>query len=223
MASFSRVHVWSSMEELGLVPLFYHGDVDTSIKVIEALSAGGAKVVEFTNRGDRAFEVFRELLVHFQKSDPELVLGAGSILDPVTAGLFINLGANFIVGSVTNPEVARLCNRRKIAYFPGCGTASEVSYAEELGVEICKIFPGSELGGPSFVKAILGPTPWSKLMPTGGVSATRENLKGWFDAGVVCVGMGSALVRSDLIKAQDWQAITDLTAECLTWIREIRA
>ncbi|MHB1318074.1 MAG: bifunctional 4-hydroxy-2-oxoglutarate aldolase/2-dehydro-3-deoxy-phosphogluconate aldolase [Anaerolineae bacterium] len=223
MARFSRVHVWSTMEELGLVPLFYHGDVDTSIKVIEALSAGGAKVVEFTNRGDRAFEVFRELLVHFQKSDPELVLGAGSILDPVTAGLFINLGANFVVGSVTNPEVARLCNRRKIAYFPGCGTASEVSYAEELGVEICKVFPGSELGGPSFVRAILGPTPWSKLMPTGGVSASRENLKGWFDAGVVCVGMGSALVRSDLIKAQDWQAITDLTAECLTWIREIRA
>lgn len=223
MARFSRVHVWSTMEALGLVPLFYHGDVDTSIKVIEALAAGGAKVIEFTNRGDRAFEVFRELLVHFQRSDPELVLGAGSILDPVTAGLFINLGADFIVGSVTNPEVARLCNRRKIAYFPGCGTASEVSYAEELGVEICKIFPGSELGGPSFVKAILGPTPWSKLMPTGGVSATRENLKGWFDAGVVCVGMGSALVRSDLIKAQDWQAITDLTAECLAWIREIRA
>lgn len=223
MARFSRVHVWSTMEALGLVPLFYHGDVDTSIKVIEALAAGGAKVIEFTNRGDRAFEVFRELLVHFQRSDPELVLGAGSILDPVTAGLFINLGADFVVGSVTNPEVARLCNRRKIAYFPGCGTASEVSYAEELGVEICKIFPGSELGGPSFVKAILGPTPWSKLMPTGGVSATRENLKGWFDAGVVCVGMGSALVRSDLIKAQDWQAITDLTAECLAWIREIRA
>jgi len=223
MARFSRVHVWSSMEALGLVPLFYNGDVDTSIQVIEAISAGGAKVVEFTNRGDRAFEVFRELVVHFEESDPELVLGAGSILDPVTAGLYINLGANFIVGSVTNPEVARLCNRRKIAYFPGCATASEVSYAEELGVEICKIFPGSELGGPSFVKAILGPTPWSKIMPTGGVSATRENLKGWFDAGVVCVGMGSALVRNDLIKAQDWQGITDLTAQCLEWIREIRA
>jgi 2-dehydro-3-deoxyphosphogluconate aldolase/(4S)-4-hydroxy-2-oxoglutarate aldolase len=223
MARFSRVHVWSTMEQLGLVPLFYHGDVDTSIKVIEALSAGGAKVIEFTNRGDRAFEVFRELVVHFAHSDPALVLGAGSILDPMTAGLYINLGADFVVGSVTNPEVARLCNRRKIAYFPGCATASEVSFAEELGVEICKIFPGSELGGPSFVKAILGPTPWTKLMPTGGVNATRENLKGWFDAGVVCVGMGSALVRSDLIKAQDWQSITDLTAECLAWIREIRA
>jgi 2-dehydro-3-deoxyphosphogluconate aldolase/(4S)-4-hydroxy-2-oxoglutarate aldolase len=223
MARFSRVHVWSTMEQLGLVPLFYHGDVDTSIKVIEALSAGGAKVIEFTNRGDRAFEVFRELVVHFAHSDPALVMGAGSILDPMTAGLYINLGADFVVGSVTNPEVARLCNRRKIAYFPGCATASEVSFAEELGVEICKIFPGSELGGPSFVKAILGPTPWTKLMPTGGVNATRENLKGWFDAGVVCVGMGSALVRSDLIKAQDWQSITDLTAECLAWIREIRA
>ncbi len=222
MARFTRVQVWSTMEALGLVPLFYHDDVETSIKVIEALSAGGAKVIEFTNRGDRAFEVFRELAVHFEQADPELILGAGSVLDVATAGLYINLGANFIVGSVTNPDVAKLCNRRKIPYCPGCATASEVSYAEELGVEICKIFPGSELGGPSFVKAILAPCPWSRLMPTGGVSATRENLKGWFDAGVVCVGMGSGVVRSDLIKAQNWQAITDLTAQCLAWIREIR-
>jgi 2-dehydro-3-deoxyphosphogluconate aldolase/(4S)-4-hydroxy-2-oxoglutarate aldolase len=222
MARFSRVQVWSTMETLGLVPLFYLDDVETSIKVIEALSAGGAKVIEFTNRGDRAFEVFRELAAHFERADPSLILGAGSVLDVATAGLYINLGANFIVGSVTNPDVARLCNRRKIPYCPGCGTATEVSYAEELGVEIVKIFPGSELGGPSFVKAILAPCPWSKVMPTGGVSASKENLKGWFDAGVVCVGMGSALVRNDLIKAQDWQAISDLTAQCLAWIREIR-
>jgi len=210
------------MESLGLVPLFYHGDAGIAMRIIEALAAGGAKVVEFTNRGDRAFEVFREVVVHFEESNPDLIIGAGSILDPVTAGLYINLGASFVVGSVMNAEVARLCNRRKVAYFPGCATASEVSYAEELGVEICKIFPGSELGGPGFVKAILGPTPWSRLMPTGGVSATRESLKGWFDAGVVCVGMGSALVRNDLIKAHDWQGVTDLTAQCLAWIQEIR-
>ncbi|NLT74374.1 MAG: bifunctional 4-hydroxy-2-oxoglutarate aldolase/2-dehydro-3-deoxy-phosphogluconate aldolase [Chloroflexi bacterium] len=222
MARFSRVHVWSTMESLGLVPLFYHGDAGIAMRIIEALAAGGAKVVEFTNRGDRAFEVFREVVVHFEESNPDLIIGAGSILDPVTAGLYINLGASFVVGSVMNAEVARLCNRRKVAYFPGCATASEVSYAEELGVEICKIFPGSELGGPGFVKAILGPTPWSRLMPTGGVSATRESLKGWFDAGVVCVGMGSALVRNDLIKAHDWQGVTDLTAQCLAWIQEIR-
>ena len=222
MARFSRVQVWSTMENLGMVPLFYHGDVETSIRVIEALAEGGAKIIEFTNRGDRAFEVFRDVIAHFDKADPSLILGAGSVLDVATAGLYISLGANFIVGSVTNPDVAKLCNRRQVAYCPGCGTATEVSYAQELGVEICKVFPGSELGGPSFVKAIMAPCPWSKLMPTGGVSATKENLQGWFDAGVVCVGMGSAVVRSDLIKAQDWQAITDLTAQCLTWIREIR-
>ncbi len=223
MARFSRLHVWTQMEQLGVVPLFYDGDVERAIETAAAIAAGGAKVIEFTNRGDRAFEVFRELVVHFEKADPELVLGVGSVLDVGTAGLYINLGVNFIVGSVTNPEVAKLCNRRKIAYFPGCATASEVSYAEELGVEICKVFPGSELGGPSFVKAILAPCPWSKIMPTGGVDATYENLKGWYDAGVVCVGMGSKLVRSDWIKAGNWQALTELTAQCLEWARQARA
>ena len=222
MARFSRVKVWSTMEESGLVPLFYEADVAVSIKIVEALSAGGAKLVEFTNRGDRAFEVFRELIVHFEEADPEVILGVGSVLDIATAGLYINLGANFIVGSVTNPEVAKLCNRRKVVYCPGCATATEVSAAEELGVEICKIFPGSELGGPGFVKAIKAPCPWSKIMPTGGVDATWENLKGWFDAGVTCVGMGSKLVRGDLIAAGDWAGITALTTQCLAWIRQAR-
>ena len=222
MARFSRIQVWSTMEELGLVPLFYSADVNVSIKIIEALSAGGAKLVEFTNRGDRAFEVFRELVVHLEKADPDVILGVGSVLDVATAGLYINLGASFVVGSVTNLEVARLCNRRKIAYVPGCGTASEVSEAEELGVEICKIFPGSQLGGPGFVRAIKAPCPWSKLMPTGGVDATWENIKNWFDAGVTCVGMGSKLVRKDLVAAKDWASITELTARCLSWIRKAR-
>ena len=222
MARFSRVQVWSKMEELGLVPLFYNGDVEVSKKIVEAISAGGGKVIEFTNRGDRAFEVFRELIVHFEEADPEVILGVGSVLDVTTAGLYINLGANFIVGSVTNPEVARLCNRRKVPYCPGCGTASEVSEAEELGVEICKVFPGSQLGGPGFVRAIKAPCPWAKIMPTGGVDATWENLKGWFDAGVTCVGMGSKLARRDLIAAEDWAGITAITAQCLAWIRKAR-
>ncbi len=210
------------MEEVGLVPLFYNADVETSINVIKAVSAAGCKVVEFTNRGDRAFEVFREVLVYFEKEDPSLILGIGSVQDVATAGLFINLGANFVVGSVTNPEVARLCNRRKIAYFPGCGTATEVAAAEELGCEVVKIFPGSELGGPSFVKAITGPCPWTKVMPTGGVDATWENLKGWFDAGVVCVGMGSKLVRNDLISKKDWASIQTLAEQCLAWVKQAR-
>jgi len=222
MSRFSRLQVWNAMEELGLVPLFYNADFEVSKKIVEALSAGGCKVIEFTNRGDRAFEVFRELIVHFDKADPSVILGVGSVLDVATAGLYINLGANFIVGSVTNAEVARLCNRRKVPYFPGCGTASEVSAAEELGVEICKVFPGSQLGGPSFVKAIKAPCPWTKIMPTGGVDATWENLKGWFDAGVTCVGMGSKLVRSDLVKARDWEGITNLAKQCLEWVRQAR-
>ncbi|MBM3188395.1 MAG: bifunctional 4-hydroxy-2-oxoglutarate aldolase/2-dehydro-3-deoxy-phosphogluconate aldolase [Chloroflexi bacterium] len=222
MAKFSRVQVWSKMEELGLVPLFYEPNPETAIKIVEAISAGGGKVIEFTNRGDRAFEVFRELIVHVEKSDPSVILGVGSVLDPATAAFYINLGANFIVGSVTNPEVAKLCNRRKIPYCPGCGTASEVSEAEELGVEIVKVFPGSQLGGPGFVKAITAPCPWTKIMPTGGVRAEYDNIKAWFDAEVACVGMGSDLVRGDLIKAQDWAGITALTAQCLAWIRKAR-
>ncbi len=222
MARFSRLDVWNTLEELGLVPLFYNGNVEVATKIVEALSAGGARVVEFTNRGDRAFEVFRELFVHFEEADPSVILGVGSVLDVVTAGLYINLGANFIVGSVTNPDVAKLCNRRKIPYFPGCGTASEVSAAEELGVEICKVFPGSTLGGPSFVKAIKAPCPWSKIMPTGGVKAEWDNIKAWFDAGVSCVGMGSALVRKDLVAAEDWAGITALVAQCLAWVRKAR-
>jgi len=210
------------MEEVGLVPLFYHGDVEVAKQVVAAISGGGGKVIEFTNRGDRAFEVFRELVVQLDKADPSVILGVGSVLDPATAGLYINLGANFVVGSVLNAEVAKLCNRRKIPYFPGCGTASEISAAEELGVEVCKVFPGSQLGGPGFVKAIKGPCPWTKIMPTGGVEAKYENLKAWFDAGVSCVGMGSDLVRKDLIDAKDWAGLTALTAQCLAWVRKAR-
>jgi|YNPNPStandDraft_1061719.scaffolds.fasta_scaffold02796_5 2-dehydro-3-deoxyphosphogluconate aldolase/(4S)-4-hydroxy-2-oxoglutarate aldolase len=221
MARFSRVQVWSRMEEVGLVPLFYHSDVETANKIAEAIAAGGATVIEFTNRGDRAFEVFRELVVHLEKAAPAVILGVGSVLDPATAGLYINLGANFVVGSVLNAEVAKLCNRRKVAYFPGCTTPSEISAAEELGVEICKVFPG-ELGGPSFVKAIKGPCPWAKIMPTGGVKAEWENIKGWFDAGVTCIGMGSDLVRKELVAAQDWAGLTALTAQCLAWVRKAR-
>jgi len=144
------------------------------------------------------------------------------VLDVGTAALYINLGANFIVGSVTNPEVARLCNRRKAPYVPGCATSSEISAAEELGVEICKVFPGTQVGGPEFIKAVKGPCPWSKLMPTGGVEANYENIKGWFDAGVTCIGMGSDLIRKDLIAKQDWAGLTNLTARCLAMVRQAR-
>jgi len=223
MARFSRLEVWTAMEQVGLIPMFYHGDAAVARQIVAALSAGGATVIEFTNRGDRAFEVFRELAVHNEQEHPGLILGAGSILDAVTAGLYINLGADFVVGSVLNPEVARLCNRRKVVYCPGCGSASEISEAEELGVEMCKLFPAEQLGGPAFVQAIKAPCPWVKILVTGGVEASWENLRAWFKAGATCVGMGSNLVRKDLVAAQAWDDLIALTQQCLVWVQQARA
>ena len=222
MARYSRLSVYNTMIETGLVPVFYNGDVEVAAKIVEALAEAGIRCFEFTNRGDQAHLVFGELVRRF-KDDERVILGAGSVIDPGTASLYIQLGANFIVGPALNPEVARICNRRKVAYSPGCGSVSEISAAEELGVEICKVFTGSQVGGPGFVKALRGPMPWSYIMPTGGVSPTEENMRAWFEAGVACVGMGSKLVRKDLVAAGDYAAIRDLAAQTLAWIQDIRA
>lgn len=222
MAKYSRLKVLTSMIETGMVPVFYHADLQVAVRVIEACLEGGVRCFEFTNRGEGAHEVFREIGRCFQ-DDSRLILGAGSVLDPATAALYIQLGANFIVGPVLNPEVARVCNRRKIAYSPGCGTLSEISQAEELGVEICKIFPGAAVGGPGFVKDILGPMPWTRLMPTGGVEPTRESLDAWFRAGVSCVGMGSKLFPAEVLKAGDFAAITRNVRQALDFIQDSRA
>jgi 2-dehydro-3-deoxyphosphogluconate aldolase/(4S)-4-hydroxy-2-oxoglutarate aldolase len=169
-----------------------------------------------------AQEVFKEVSIRF-KADDRIILGAGSVLDVGTAALYIQLGANFIVGPVLNPDVARLCNRRKIAYFPGCGSATEISTAEEMGVEICKVFPGGAVGGPAFVKDVLGPMPWSRLMPTGGVDATEESVTSWFKAGAACVGIGSKLFKEDIIKAGNYIEITEKVKQVLGWIKAARS
>jgi 2-dehydro-3-deoxyphosphogluconate aldolase/(4S)-4-hydroxy-2-oxoglutarate aldolase len=210
------------MIELGLVPVFYQADVEVAKKIVAACAAGGANLVEFTNRGDFAPQVFLELTQHFAQDDPRVILGVGSVIDAPTAALYIAYGANFVVGPSLNLEIARLCNRRKIPYSPGCGSASEIAQAEELGVEIVKIFPGSSVGGPGFVRSILGPSPWTRIMPTGGVDATEESIKGWFAAGVACVGMGSKLITKDLVAAGDFDAISKKVAQVLAWIREAR-
>jgi 2-dehydro-3-deoxyphosphogluconate aldolase / (4S)-4-hydroxy-2-oxoglutarate aldolase len=221
MARFSRLQTLTTMIETGLVPVFYHGDVDVATRIVEACLEGGARCIEFTNRGDSAHLVFGELMRRFQE-DGRAILGVGSVIDPGTAAIYIQLGANFVVGPVLNPEVARLCNRRKIAYSPGCGSVSEISQAEELGVEICKVFPGTQVGGPGFVKAVRGPMPWTRIMPTGGVEPTEENLRAWFEAGVACVGMGSKLITKELVAAGDFEAITVKLRQTLAWIQEIR-
>lgn len=223
MARFDRLTVLNTVLDAGMVPLFYHSNLETAQQITAALYNGGTRVLEFTNRGDFAIEVFAALYKHCIKAHPDLIIGVGSVEDAPTAGLYLAHGANFVVGPVFNEEVARLCNRRKVAYFPGCGTLNEIAGAEEWGVEIVKAFPGESVGGPGFVKAILGPRPWTRIMPTGGVTTEEENLRAWFKAGVACVGMGSNLVRSDWVKTGNFQAIEDLTRTTLDLIRTIRS
>jgi 2-dehydro-3-deoxyphosphogluconate aldolase/(4S)-4-hydroxy-2-oxoglutarate aldolase len=222
MARFSRLEVLNETLRIGLVPVFYNSRVEAAKKVVSACAAGGARVVEFTNRGDNAYRVFSDLVLHFAQEDPSVILGVGSVLDPATAALYISSGANFVVGPVLNAEVAKLCNRRKVAYSPGCGSASEISAAEELGVEIVKVFPGDAVGGPSFVKTILGPMPWTKIMPTGGVEATRESIQAWFKAGIAAAGIGSNLIKQELVEKGEFDTISANAAQVISWIREAR-
>jgi len=222
MARFARLKVLNTMVETGMVPVFYHPDLEVAKKVAAAVAEGGCPLLEFTNRGDHAWEVFSELERFCAREVPNMILGVGSVVDPGTASLYINCGANFVVGPLLNADVARACNRRKVPYSPGCGSASEISQAEELGCEIVKVFPGSEVGGPSFVKAVKGPCPWVSIMPTGGVDSTEASLKAWFDAGVTCVGMGSNLVSKDLLKAGDYAGIASKVRATLEIVRKVR-
>lgn len=222
MAQYRRVDVVLSMEKAGMVPVFYHNDIEVCKKVIKACYDGGAHVFEFTNRGDFAHELFSVLSRWVLKECPGLILGVGSVSDAGTAALYIQMGANFIVSPVLNPEVIKTCNRRKILAIPGCGSLTEISLAEELGAEIVKIFPGSSVGGPGFVKAVKGPCPWTSIMPTGGVDPDEDNLKKWFEAGVTCVGMGSALLTDKLIKAEAWDTLRQNVKTTLETIKKIR-
>jgi 2-dehydro-3-deoxyphosphogluconate aldolase/(4S)-4-hydroxy-2-oxoglutarate aldolase len=221
MAKYSRLYVLTQMIETGLVPLFYNGDVEVATRIVEACINGGARCVEFTNRGDQAHIVFEELIRRFNDQE-NVILGAGSIIDPGTTSLYIQLGAHFVVSPVLNPEMAHVCNRRKIAYSPGCGSVNDISQAEELGVEICKIFPGSQMGGAGFVKAVRGPMPWTRIIPTGGVSPTEENIRDWIEAGAACVGMGSKLITKEYVAAGNYDGITENVVKVLAWIKEAR-
>ena len=222
MARFMRMEVLNAMYDLGLIPVFYNKDTETAKKIVGACADGGARVVEFTNRGEQAHLVFTELASHFAEARPDVILGVGSVVDPGTAALYMQCGANFVVGPLLNPDCARVCNRRKVMYSPGCGSASEISQAEELGCEIVKVFPGGQVGGPAFVKAVMAPCPWTRLMPTGGVDSTEESVKGWIGAGAAVLGMGSKLVVKDLVAAGDFAAITEKVKQVLRWIREAR-
>ncbi|MGN1254501.1 MAG: bifunctional 4-hydroxy-2-oxoglutarate aldolase/2-dehydro-3-deoxy-phosphogluconate aldolase [Prevotella sp.] len=221
MAKFDKIAVLQKIGETGMVPVYYNGDIEVAKKVIKACYDGGVRAFEFTNRGDFAHEVFGELVKWADKECPELALGAGTVIDAPTAALYIQLGANFIVGPLFNEEVAPVCNRRLVPYCPGCATASEVGKAQELGSDLTKVFPG-DVYGPKFVKDIMAPMRWSKIMVTGGVAPTHENLEQWFKAGAYCVGMGSKLFPKDKVAAGDWDYITNLCRDCIAFIQTVK-
>lgn len=215
MAKHTRIDVYLRMRESAVVPVFYHKDQEVCRSVVKACYEGGIRVFEFTNRGDYAHELFSELNKWAEKEVPGIIMGTGSVVDSATAALYIQTGSNFIVSPILNPDMAGICNRRKIPWIPGCATLSEISHAEELGAEIVKIFPGNSVGGPEFVKAVKGPCPWTSIMPTGGVDTTEASLKEWFSAGVTCVGIGSNLITKEHIQKKDWAGITSKVAEAI--------
>jgi 2-dehydro-3-deoxyphosphogluconate aldolase / (4S)-4-hydroxy-2-oxoglutarate aldolase len=221
MAKFDKIAVLNKIGATGMVPVFYNRDAEVAKKVIKACYDGGVRAFEFTNRGDFAHEVFAECVKYANVNCPELALGVGSVVDAATAALYIQLGANFVVGPLFNPEISPVCNRRLIPYCPGCGTVSEIGKAQESGCDLTKVFPG-DVYGPAFVKALMAPCPWTKIMVTGGVAPTQENLTAWIKAGAYCVGMGSKLFPKDKIAANDWQYITDMCSKSLSYIAEAR-
>ena len=222
MARFNKMQVLDAIVSTGMVPAYYNKDVEIAKQVVKACYEGGVRAFEFTNRGDFAHEVFAELIKFATKECPELVLGVGSIVDAGTASLYLQLGANFVVGPLFNPEIAKVCNRRLVPYTPGCGSVSEIGFAQEVGCDLCKIFPAGNVGGPSFVKNIKAPMPWSMIMATGAVEPTEENLSAWFKAGVTCVGMGSKLFPKEMIAAGNWEAISTLCRDALATIKKYR-
>jgi len=223
MASFPRLEVLRAVVDSGLIPVFHHPDAEVAFEVVRACARGGARVVEFTHRADFAQDVFAQVAQRCRRELPDVVFGVGSIRDPHIAALYLTTGANYVVSPTLQPELAKLLNGRKVAYFPGCATATEIQSAEELGCEIVKVFPGDCIGGPSFIKSVRGPSPWSSLMPTGGVELSEESIRAWIGAGAVAVGMGSKLVTKDVLASGNYDQLAENTAKALGWIRDARA
>lgn len=221
MAKYNKIQVLSAMEQTAVVPVFYNGDLQIAKNVVKACHEGGIRVFEFANRGDFAQEVFSELVKYADAELPGMIMGIGSVVDAPTAAMYIQLGANFVVGPLFNPDIAPVCNRRLIPYCPGCGSVTEVGMAQEAGCDMCKVFPGDVLG-PEFVKGLKAPMPWSRIMITGGVKPEKENLEAWFKAGATCVGMGSNLFPKEVIAEGNWQKITQLCREALGIVKQVR-
>lgn len=222
MPRFTRMQVLNAVLEGGIVPIFHHHDLNVMKEAVRACDKAGVRVFEMTNRGDGAHEVFLELERYCAMDLPRMILGAGTIMDAGTASTYINNGASFIVSPILNPEVARACNRRKVPHIPGVATVTEISSAEELGCEIMKLFPAQELGGPSFIKAVKGPCPWTLLMPSGGVELNENSLTEWFGAGAAAVAVGGSIFPREAVEKKDFSGAAAKLAAGAAIIKKLR-
>ena len=221
MAQYSRIQVINKMMESRMVPLFYHSDFQVAKNILQACYNGGARLIEFTNRGDFAIEVFSKLIKFASKELPGMIVGIGSVSDSAAASQYMLLGANFVVTPVLREDIAIVCNRRKVLWIPGCGSLSEIAKAEEMGCELIKLFPGN-VYGPDFIKSVKAPQPWSSIMPTGGVSIEQSNLLGWFKAGADCVGLGSKLISKEILINQDFKKLEKNVLDTIQFIQKIK-
>ncbi len=222
MARHDRLTVLTAMKKIGLVPIFHHPDLETAKKIICASADAGVNIIEFTNRSHNSIDLYKQLIEFIDKEKPEVIFGAGTICDGPTASMYIAAGADFILSPVLDDDIAKICNIRKVPYVPGCGTLNDIHRAHKLGVEICKMFPVASFGGPDFIKAIKAPCPWVEIMPMGGIVPEKECLAEWFDAGAVCIGMGSKLISKELLEAGDFTAISQNIKNAARIIKQVR-
>lgn len=202
------------------LPLFNCGDAATGMKVLEALHAGGMRVVEFTNRSAGALDVFRTLVVEAAVRLPGIVLGAGTIIERSQAEAFHGVGARFIVAPNLDDDVGRYCDEHGLPWCPGTGTVTEMIRAHRIGAAVIKVFPADALGGPAFIKGVRGPCAWLRLMPSGGVTLDGTNLNAWFAAVVFCVGMGSHLVDAEIVTAGRFDELADRTRRLVAMLAQ---
>jgi 2-dehydro-3-deoxyphosphogluconate aldolase/(4S)-4-hydroxy-2-oxoglutarate aldolase len=204
-----------------MLPLYFHKDATVSINILKALYNAGIKAVEYTNRGAEAVDNFKALRKVVDESMPGMLLGIGTVKTIEDAQQFISAGADFIISPVVYPPVAKAVQDAGLLWIPGCLTPTEVFTAEMNGAKMVKIFPGSVVG-PSYIAAIKELFPGLLFMPTGGVDTTAENIKEWFDAGVVAVGMGSKLISKAVLQNQEYEKLTSQTKAVLEILHNIK-
>ena len=220
-SSLSKEEILQLATVQGLLPPFNHPDEKTAKQILDAIYAGGLRIIEYTNRSTNAPDVFASLVAYAAKNLPELVIGVGTIMNAKQAKQFHKAGARFIVAPTLNLEVGVYCAKHDLLWCPGAGTATEVIQAHDWGASLVKLFP-AEILGPAFVRALKGPCPWTKVMPSGGVTLDEKNLEEWFNSGVECVAIGSQLFSKEIMKDGNMALLEERIAWLLSAIKKIR-